>query len=263
MPPRRTPLQAPQANAASLTPRPWQGGPPTDIVGAMSAPSHAQNSPPPQALVWMGLAFAAALMAAAAVLARSGADKSGIEAALRLTARLGFALFWPAYVGAALATLFGTVFEPIRRRGRVLGLAFAAVLAVHLTLVAWLCAIGAAPPPRIFVIFGVGVFWTGLLALFSIQRLSPLPGAPGWWVLRHVGMTCILADFAFDFLRRNDGKETLAHTLNYAPFAALVILAPLLRLLAWLKPRVLGAASTQGRARRLKPQAAENASKAG
>lgn len=212
----------------------------------------------------MGLAFAAALIAAAGVLARSGADKAGVEAALRLTARLGFAFFWPAYVGGALATLFGAAFEPIRRRGRVLGLAFAAVLSVHLALVAWLCGIGAAPPPRIFVIFGVGVVWTGLLALFSIKRLSRLPGARGWWVLRTVGMTCVLGDFAFDFLRRNDGKQTLAHLLAYAPFAALVVLAPVLRISAWLKPRLSTPAPGPGPARRAaQPPAAENASKAG
>ena len=50
----------------------------------------------PNALLWMGSAFCAALALAAGVLAVLGADARGTDWALRLTARLSFLLFWAA-----------------------------------------------------------------------------------------------------------------------------------------------------------------------
>jgi hypothetical protein len=47
-------------------------------------------------------------------------------------------MFWPAYTGSVLTTLFGPAFEPIKRRTREFGLAFASAHLVHLALVAWL-----------------------------------------------------------------------------------------------------------------------------
>jgi len=188
----------------------------------------------PSALVWMGLAFGAALAIAASVLAHWGLGKSGVEVALRMTARLGFLLFWPGYVSGALVALFGPRFKPLQRRARELGLAFAAVLMVHLGLIGWLCWIGAAPSLRTFAIFGLGVMWVGLLALFSIEGFGRALGSKGWWVLRNIGMNYIAFDFALDFLKPQH-QPTLLHLVEYLPFAMLAVLGPALRLLAWLK----------------------------
>src|SRR5271168_2605062 len=120
----------------------------------------------------MSSAFCVALGLAAAVLAALGADERGIQSALRATARLSFLLFWAAYSGSALASLFGRAFQPLKQRTREFGLAFASAHLVHLGLVAWLCMIGAAPDISVFIFFGIAVAWVYLLALFSIPRLQ-------------------------------------------------------------------------------------------
>ena len=93
-------------------------------------------------------------------------------------------------------------FEPLKRRTREFGLAFASAQLVHLALVAWLTHIEAAPPLETFVIFGAAVFWTYLLSLFSISRLQQALASWGWWTLRVVvGFNYIAYAFALDFLR--------------------------------------------------------------
>jgi hypothetical protein len=136
--------------------------------------------------------------------------------------------FWMAYAGSALASLFGSAFVPLRRHARDLGLAFAAALAVHLGLVAWLCAIGDVPPVRTFVVFGAAAFCVYVLALFSIGRLQQLLGAPAWALLRFAGMNYIALAFAADFFR-NPLAGDLQHMLFYWPFMALAVLGPGLR----------------------------------
>jgi hypothetical protein len=121
--------------------------------------------------------------------------------ALLVTARLAFLLFWPAYAGSALVSLFGPACRQLQRHGREFGLAFAGVLLVHLGLVMWLCLIGAAPSESTFVFFGIAVVWAYLLALFSIGSMQQLIGAKGWWLLRMVGMNYVAYAFAIDFLR--------------------------------------------------------------
>jgi hypothetical protein len=151
-----------------------------------------------------------------------------------VTARLAFLFFWPAYAGGALAFLFGPPFDPIARRGRVLGLAFAAVLAVHLSLVAWISWIGHPPPTRTVVIFGVGAICTTLLALASVRKLGAMVGPLGWWVLRNLAMTYVLFDFALDFFRPPPVHSWLV-LAAYAPFQLFVALAFASRLGAGLK----------------------------
>jgi hypothetical protein len=185
--------------------------------------------------VWISLAFATAVVMAAGALSYFGVGRIGIEAALRVTARLAFVLFWPSYVGGALATLFGPVFRPVKLASREFGLAFAGALAAHLGLVGWLCWIGAPPAVRTFLVFGPGVAWTAALALVSIERLGKRMGRKGWWLLRNVGMNYLAFLFILDFVRLQP-FETIIHLAEYLPFATLAVLGPALRLLAWLKP---------------------------
>ena len=90
----------------------------------------------PVAAVWMGSAFCAALGLAALALAALGPGVHGTIVALQVTARFSFLLFWLAYAAGAMTTLFGPAFEPLKRRGREFGLAFASAHLVHLGLVA-------------------------------------------------------------------------------------------------------------------------------
>ena len=185
----------------------------------------------PSAVVWMAVAFGAALGVAALVLALMGSGERGTVMALRATARLAFLLFWPAYAGSALASLFGPAFQPLRRQARALGLAFAAVMLVHLGLIARLCWIGAAPGVGVFVFFGIGMAWVYLIALFSIGRLQQALGPLGWRLLRTVGMNYIALAFFVDFLH-DPLHGGVASFVSYGPFLALAVLGPGLRLAA-------------------------------
>ena len=133
----------------------------------------------PAAVLWMGLAFGAALVLAAVVIMVLGTGERGTKAALATTARLSFVLFWGAYAGSPLTALFGAIFEPLKQRVREFGLAFASAHLVHIALVGWLCWIGAAPSVRTFLFFGIAVAFVYLMALFSIGNLQQALG-PRW-----------------------------------------------------------------------------------
>jgi hypothetical protein len=165
------------------------------------------------------------------VLIALGAEQRGIHAALAAVARLAFLLFWLAYSASALASLFGSRFQPLKRRAREFGLAFASALLVHLGLVAWLCLIGAAPGAGTFIFFGIAAVWVYLLALFSIDRLQQALGSKSWWLLRNVGMNYVAYAFAVDFLK-SPLHGGVRHVVEYLPFAVLAVAGPSLRLAA-------------------------------
>jgi hypothetical protein len=200
---------------------------------------------PPRSLLWVGGALGLALTVAAAVVARFGVGERGSDLALAATARLAFLFFWPAYAGGPLVILFGSFFGAVRRRGQALGLAFASVLSVHLSLVAWISWIGHAPPAETFAIFGAGAVFTALLALSSIEGIARSLGVTGWPMLRALGMNYLLFDFAFDFFRPRPRQSVLIQ-IEYLPFQVLVALAVAARLLSILKQAVqaTGAAPT-------------------
>ena len=181
---------------------------------------------------WMGLALCAALLLAGVVLAILGTGERGTNAALAATARLSFLLFWAAYSGGALAAVFGPIFHPLKRRAREFGLAFAAAHLVHIALVAWLCRLGHVPHVVTFVVFGIALIFTYLLALFSIESLRQKFGSRWWWFLRTVGMNYIAYAFFIDFLKHPFHGD-IKHVVEYLPFIILAAVGPLLRLVSW------------------------------
>jgi hypothetical protein len=185
----------------------------------------------PNMALWMGSALFAAVGLAACVLFVVGPEERGLDAALAAVARLAFLLFWLAYSASALASLFGPRFEPLKRRAREFGLAFASALLVHLGLVAWLCLIGAAPGVGTFIFFGIAALWVYLLALFSIGRSQKLLGPNSWWLLRNVGMNYVAYAFAIDFLK-SPLEGGVRHVTEYLPFAVLAVAGPTLRVAA-------------------------------
>lgn len=180
--------------------------------------------------IWIASAFSASLGVAVCIIAVFGV-KRGVGLALPATARLAFAFFWLAYTGAALTSLFGDVFSPLRARARELGLAFSAALLVHLALVACLCVIGPAPGLGTFVVFGVAAGFTYLLALLSIQRVRQALPQKLWPPIRFVAMNYIAFAFLLDFARLP--SHDLFTEVRYLPFAALAIIGPILKLSAW------------------------------
>jgi hypothetical protein len=187
---------------------------------------------------WMGGAFAVALGLAASVLTVHGVDANGIGAALRLTARWSFLLFWMAYTGKALGVLFGPSCARIAKRSRDFGLAFAAAHIIHLGLVFGLYWITSRLPlpPGLFIFFGFGVFWTYLLAGLSFGGLANAMGPIAWRLIRLLGMNYILLAFANDFVLSvvHSGVTNLgiSRFVEYVPFAALTAAAPVLCLVA-------------------------------
>lgn len=200
--------------------------------------AHLRQNFGPGTAACVGWAFALAILVAAVALGAEGAGRAGIQFALRLTARLAFLLFWPCYVAGTLVVLFGPRFMPLKQRARDLGLAFAAVLAVHLGLVVALCAIGSPPALRVFVIFGPGAVWAALLAIASNNAAGVALGATGGWVLRNVAMNYLAFDFAVDFVRPQP-LNSIVRQIEYLPFAAFALLGPALRALAWISPRLM------------------------
>jgi hypothetical protein len=185
---------------------------------------------------WMGTAAGANLLLATIIIVAFGAGSRGTSLALDVTARAAFLWFWAAYTGGALSTLFGPAFLPLKRLGRELGLAFAAALLVHLTLVAWRCWIGAAPPIGVFIFFGPVAALTFILALLSFGNLHTILGPKGWQLLRTIGMNVILYAFLKDFMQ-DPSHGVARYLVGYLPFAAMAIVAPLMRLAAWAMRR--------------------------
>jgi hypothetical protein len=181
---------------------------------------------------WMGTAFIVALASAIIVLAISGADEKGVHAALRVTARVSYVFFWPAYTAGAITSLFGPAFKPLAKRGREFGVAFASAHLIHVCLVVWLYRISARPPvsEQAFVFFGIGIIWTYVLTVFSIGCLSRLLGSRNWRLVRTVGLEYIAFAFAFDFIVPIGGN--FKHLVAYLPFETLAIAAWLLRISA-------------------------------
>ncbi len=191
----------------------------------------------PTTTEWMGAAFAVALVLILAV--HLGVVQGHrLGTALRVTARWSFLWFWLASAAGALATLFGASFLPLAQRGRDFGLAYASAHTAHVGLVALLLYRTVTPFPRTTLIFfGIGVFWTYLLALLSAGRLSAMLNPAVWRVVRTLGVEYISFAFLVDFAK-NPFKHGIGHFLAYLPFLALALAGPLLRLAAALKRRL-------------------------
>jgi hypothetical protein len=192
----------------------------------------------PIPVFWMGMAFAIGLCLVALVLALEGVDAEGLKIGLQVTARWAFLLFWVAYAGRAMATLFGPAFAPLARRGREFGLAYAAAMLTHIGLLVWLFLLTFHAPltGSSLLFFFTGIVFTYLLALFSFGRLVETLGPTGWLILRIAGLNYILLAFATDFVPAVIHPEIAQirfwRLVAYVPFAAMSVAAPVLVLAA-------------------------------
>lgn len=184
----------------------------------------------PGVMLWMGTAFGIALAVAAIVLGLNGPDNKSVRLALELTARWSFLLFFLAYAGNAMAALFG--WTALKGHAREFGLSFASAHLVHIGLVIWLGVILDKVPLSggLLLFFLVGLFFVYLLAALSFGGVKALGRA--WPPLRFVAINYILITFARDFIlpvvHPKPTQYNVGHFLDYAPFAALSIAAPLL-----------------------------------
>jgi hypothetical protein len=190
--------------------------------------------------LWMGAAFCAALSLAIAVLAVTGTHEKGISMALRLTGRLSFLLFWPAYAGGAMAVLLGRRFTILARYGHEFGLAFASAQLVHAALVVWL--ISNAPRPLlegVMPFFAVGVAWTYVLAFSSVERLQHVFSPDLWRIFRNLGVEYIAFVFFADFVL-GPIEGGVEHPIAYVPFSLLLIFGALIRMTALVRRSASG-----------------------
>ena len=184
------------------------------------------------AQLWMTAAIVAILISVAITFVIMGTGEKGAGAALRVSARLSFLLFWAAYAGGALATLFGPMFERMARHGRDFGLAFAAALSVHLGVALWYYHVAAYPFHLTPIIRSelIGAVWIYVLASFSIKRLRDAISPELWRHMRTFGMEYIAVLFAFNF-------AVFPTTITYFPFLLLIVTGMISRLVAALRYR--------------------------
>lgn len=188
----------------------------------------------------MAAAFLTSLTMAIAALAAMGTDQHGLSFALRLTGRLTFLLFWPAYAGSAMAAEFGARFGILRRHAREFGLAFASAQLVHFALVAWIIWASHEPiSDGVMPFFAVGIVWTYVLALSSAERFYNMLSPDLWRMLRTVGLEYIALVFFTDFVILPVQNQAVEHPMAYLPFSMMIIVGPLLRWWRSLDPRRL------------------------
>lgn len=203
-----------------------------DLSGPAAQAVKRESTP----VTWMGMAFGVGLSLAAATLAIEGTGVKGLIAGLRVTARWSFLLFWFAYTGRSMTTLFGAAIEPLARRGREFGLAYASAQLIHVGLLVWIFVITSHLPlaGKGLVFFTVALVWTYLLAFLSFGRLHEALGVWGWRALRVAALNYILFAFAVDFVpalfRPGPGAAhyPVLRLVAYVPFAAMSVAAPLL-----------------------------------
>jgi hypothetical protein len=197
----------------------------------------------PRTGLWMVAAFAAALIVALGVLLVKGTGESGVGVGLRLTARVAYLFFWPAYVGGAAATLFGAPFKAVARRTRELSLAFASALLVHVALVIWAALISPPQPltNAVMPFFAIGVLWAYLLAGTSVDFVQTKLDSYFLRAFRTIGVEYIALTFFTDFVIL--ANHPLKYPLLYIPFWAMLGLGPLLRLAAAMRQLLPGPVS--------------------
>jgi len=178
--------------------------------------------------------FLVAILTSAIVLATFGVGEHGTVIALRVTARWSFLLFWPAYTGRAIESLFGSRAAGFARRSRDFGLAYALAQLVHVGLVCWL--IFVLPALRSgMLFFWIGIVCTYLLALNSIPRVQKAFAPRLCRALCTIAIEYIALVFAADFilLQLQGGAPGKYWVLTYLPFAILLIVGIGLRVAAY------------------------------
>lgn len=144
------------------------------------------------------VAGAVGLGLATLCLVLAGTDQQGTAVGLRATALFSFPFLVGAYAASALAVLWpGELSEWLLHRRRSLGLAFAAVFAAHLVLIAHLLSLPPSPPPKVlgltpgFLTYMV----VAAMVLASLSRIAKAMGPARARLLLRVGLHWVFAVF--------------------------------------------------------------------
>lgn len=174
--------------------------------------------------------FLAASLAGTATLSLFGTGIRGVTEALRVTGRVSFILFWPAYASSVLSRLNLPVLSAIPRLRREFGLGFAASHSVHAALILWLFQIAQHRPlPLSTLVFdSIGLVWVYTLAALSADHLRRMLKPQVWRFLFTVGLEWIALVFLSDFLILQLHRGGV-FSLSYLPFTILLLLAAIPR----------------------------------
>jgi hypothetical protein len=178
-------------------------------------------------------AAATALVLAALSLAIAGTGQQGAVAGLRATAVLSVPFLVGAYAAPAVGALWpGKLGEWLLLRGRVLGLAFSAVIAVHLVLILRLLSLPPSPRPTLLGLTPGFLTYLVLagMTLSSFSRLAKTLGADRVRFLRRMGGHWVFAIVTLGLARAVFLRHSLL--LYVAPLMA-VTAAYALRFAAW------------------------------
>lgn len=178
------------------------------------------------------------LSVAAVLIWLVGADRSGTELALRMTARVSFVWFMLVFVATPWHRLRPSrVSAWLLQRRRALGVIFGFSMAIHVAFILRLYALHApARPPMVteadFFIGIPGLVLVALLTVTSLESLKQRLGPVIWGRLHTTGIWVVWAIF-FLCLVDSVGRKTTDHpVLAYYAFIAVLLLALGLRLLA-------------------------------
>lgn len=180
------------------------------------------------------MAMAAGVTAAAVgvlCVAVSGIGQQGTVSGLRATAVLALPLLVGAYVAPALTVLWpGRLSQWLLARRRTFGLAFSAVFAVHLVLVARFLSLPPDPPPRpLGLILGfVAYMLLAGMTLTSLGRIAGAMGAARVRLLRRIGEQWVFAVFTLTLI-----NGALRHSGLWLVPLTIVIAAYAMRFRAW------------------------------
>lgn len=184
------------------------------------------------------LALAVPVLAASALYWQSvGYNDESISTTIRHSARLAFLIFLLIIIVRPLQQLVRADWTAtLRRNRRLLGVAFAGVMAAHLAMI--VMRVNHTPdivfPTLILVAGGIGYALIGLMFITSFDAPARALGPKAWKRLHRLGLVWIGAVFAFSLL------ATKLATPDYLKFGIPFAVALLIRITAWLRSRQRG-----------------------
>jgi DMSO/TMAO reductase YedYZ heme-binding membrane subunit len=172
-----------------------------------------------------------ALVLAAVCIALGGTNQQGIATGLRATAVLGLPFLVGTYVAPALIVLWpGELSDWLLAHRRSLGLAFSAVFAVHLALIARFLSLPPNPPATALglTLGFVAYMLLAAMMLASFSRVAMTLGAARVHLLRRIGEQWVFAVFTLTLV--NGASK---HSALWLLPLAIVLVAYAVRLTAW------------------------------
>lgn len=162
-----------------------------------------------------------------------GIDEQGMRMAIRATGRTSCILFLSAFVASSLRKLWSSPLSAwLLKNRRYLGLSMAVSHTYHAIALfgLWVVTSGAAPQLGSLGTFGYVLLIA--MTVTSFKRPAAWLGKRGWKILHTTGIHFLWLGLLFEY-----SVKLPKSILIYSPFAILLVLAMVLRLLASRKQK--------------------------